>query len=66
MPEANLKVLDVAKFCKCCRSTILNYERKGIINSTRDIYNARRFTQAEAEKLRSLMESRWPSKQTNE
>ena len=65
MTESNFKVLDIARFCGVCRSTILNYERKGIITSTRDIYNARRYTQAEAEKLRQLLGARWPEP-TNE
>ncbi|MFH1933307.1 MAG: hypothetical protein ABIN18_17160 [Pseudomonadota bacterium] len=63
MVDAKLKVLDMAKFCEVCRNTILNYERKGIISSTRDIYNARRYTQAEAEKLRLLLSARWTDKQ---
>ena len=66
MTDANLKVLDMARFCGVHRNTILNYERKGVISSVRDIYNARRYTQAEAEKLKSLLAARWPAKQANE
>ena len=57
----DLKVLEMAKFCGVCRNTILNYERKGIISSVRDIYNARRYTQAEADKLCQLLKARWPT-----
>ena len=58
----DLKVLDMAKFCGVCRNTILNYERKGIISSVRDIYNARRYTQAEADRLLALLSARWTAK----
>jgi len=66
MAEANLKVLDMAKFCGVHRNTVLNYERKGVISSVRDIYNARRYTQAEADRLLALLAARWPGKQASE
>lgn len=62
MVDAKLKVLDVARFCGLCRNTILNYERKGIITSVRDIYNRRRYTLAEAEKLKALVGARWANR----
>jgi DNA-binding transcriptional MerR regulator len=60
MTEANLKVLQVAKHCDCCRNTVRNYTDKGIIKSMRDIHGRRRYSRAEAEKLRQLLGARWP------
>ena len=61
MPD-NLRVLDMARLCGVCRDTILNYERRGIITSSRDVYNARRYSQAQLEKLRQLLGTRWINK----
>ena len=64
--DADLKILEVATLCNCCRGTVLNYEKKGLISSARDLYGNRRYTQEQAERLRLLLSARWPSKQENE
>jgi len=60
MPESNLKVLEVAKYCGCCRNTVINYTNKGIISPVRDLYGRRRYSQADADRLRQLLSARWP------
>jgi DNA-binding transcriptional MerR regulator len=59
--EANLRIGDVAKLANCCRNTVLNYEKKGLIASCRTIYGHRRFTLSEAERLRRILKARWPN-----
>ena len=63
METASLRVLDLARKAKCSRGTVLNYEKNGIIKSVRDINGHRRFTLADAEKLKSILSARWPGKQ---
>jgi len=62
MQEARLRVLEVAKIAQCSRSTVLNYERDGYIQSYRDFNGHRRFTEGDAERLRMRLNARWPSR----
>ena len=62
METASLRVCDLARLAGCHRSSVLNYEKKGIIQSTRTISGHRRFTKSDAEKLRAIFSTRWPSK----
>jgi len=66
MSESDLKVLEVAKFCGCCSNTVLNYSAKAIINCTRDINGRRRYTLAEADKLKQILSARWPEQAKDE
>lgn len=57
----NLKVVDVARLAGCHRNTVLAYEAKGIIQSYRTINGHRRFTIDDAQKLKLILATRWPS-----
>jgi len=59
MEKPDLLVSEVARHAECHINTVLAYDHKGVIKSTRDINNRRRFTLAEAEKLKSLLFARW-------
>jgi DNA-binding transcriptional MerR regulator len=58
--ESNLKVIDVARIAECHRNTVLVYERKGIIRSSRTLHGHRRFTESDAQKLKAVLTTRWP------
>jgi DNA-binding transcriptional MerR regulator len=57
MAPTQLTVDQVAQIAGCHRSTVLRYERKGIIRSLRDIRNYRRFALNEALRLREILET---------
>ena len=58
--ESNLTIVQVARICGCHRNTVLNYERRGYIESTRDFNNFRRYSVEQAQKLKEIFESRQP------
>lgn len=59
MKQSDLLVSEVAKIVGCHINTVLNYSNKGVIEFTRDVYNRRRYTLAEVEKLKALFSARW-------
>ena len=59
--ESNLKVADIAQIANCHRNTVLNYERRGVIQSCRTINGHRRFSADDAAKLKRILQARWPS-----
>jgi DNA-binding transcriptional MerR regulator len=58
MNETQLRVADVAGIAMCHRSTVLRYERKGLIHSLRDNNGFRRFSLEAALKLKNLLSLR--------
>lgn len=66
MSEANLKVIEVARICKCSRNTVLNYSTKGIIQPVRDLYGKRRYSVEDAERLLQILSARWPDSRPNQ
>jgi DNA-binding transcriptional MerR regulator len=58
MNEANLTISEVAKIVRCHRNTILNYEEKGLIRPWRDHNGFRRYSLAEALRLKEIFEIR--------
>jgi DNA-binding transcriptional MerR regulator len=56
--NADLTVSEVAAIAGCHRLTVLNYEKRGYLKPLRDINNRRRYTKAEALKLKQLLEIR--------
>ena len=61
MEKANLRVGEVAKLVGVHVNTIINYERRGVIKSMRDINNYRRYTMKDALELKRIISSRKPS-----
>lgn len=59
--KADLTVQQVSKVADCHRNTVINYERKGQIQSFRDANNFRRFPITEALKLKKILETRLPT-----
>jgi DNA-binding transcriptional MerR regulator len=57
MAPTRLTVDQVAQIAGCHRSTVLRYERKGIIRSLRDIRNYRRFALNDALRLKETLET---------
>ena len=47
-----LNVAEVARVAGCHRNTVLNYERRGKIRSSRDRFGRRRFTVLDAARLK--------------
>lgn len=64
--EKDLRVSEVAKICGCHIKTVINHEKKGTIQANRDVYNYRRFSMDDAEKLKRILSARWPSETGNE
>jgi len=60
--QANLKVTDIARIAQCHRNTVLNYERKGVIQSQRTVNGHRRFSVDDALRLKRILSALWPSK----
>ncbi len=58
MEEQNLFMSEFAKIAGCHRNTAINYEKKGLISSSRDINGFRRFSVSEALRLKGLLEVR--------
>jgi len=54
----DLTVGEVAQIADCHRNTVLRYEDKGLINSERDFNGFRRFSLAEALKLKTILSAR--------
>jgi DNA-binding transcriptional MerR regulator len=59
--NADLTVSQVAEIAGCHRLTVLNYEKRGYLKPLRDINNRRRYTKADALKLKQLLEIRKPA-----
>lgn len=53
-------VSQVAEYAGCHRLTVLNYTEKGFLKPMRDHNNHRRYTRADAKKLKQLLELRKP------
>ena len=53
--EKNLTVAQVAQIAGCHILTVKNYEKRGYIQPWRDINNHRRFSLAEAIKLKEIL-----------
>jgi len=60
------RVFDVARMVGCHRNTILNYEKRGIIQSYRDRLGYRRFTRLDVEKVRTFLMARRKQRQSHE
>lgn len=58
MTNTELTVAQVAQIASCHRNTVLRYERRGMIHSQRDVNGFRRFSLAEALKLKELLSTR--------
>ena len=56
----SLNVAEVAKIANCHRNTVLRYERKGLIQSRRDVNRFRRFRREDALRLKQILEIRQP------
>lgn len=55
-----LKTSQVAMMCGCHFQTVLNYCKRGLVTPARDVNNHRRFSQADVEKLKRILQARWP------
>ncbi|MDH3575983.1 MAG: MerR family transcriptional regulator [Desulfobacteraceae bacterium] len=58
--EKDLKVSEVARIAGCHIKTVINHEKRGTIKASRDIYNYRRFSIEDAQKLKKILSARWP------
>lgn len=56
----DLTVAGLAKFASCHRNTVVSYCNRGLITAYRDVNNYRRFSKAEALKLKKLLNHRRP------
>ena len=57
--EKDLRVSEVAEIAGCHFKTVINHEKRGTIQSSRNVYNHRRFSMADALKLKRLLSERW-------
>lgn len=55
MAEKNLRVADVARIAGCHILTVKNYENRGYIQPERDVNNHRRYSLADALKLKEIL-----------
>lgn len=58
MNPQNLTVSEVVKIAGCHRSTLIRYERKGLIQPLRDRNGHRRFSLKEALELKNILQMR--------
>ncbi len=58
MEERNLTVAQVAQIAGCHILTVKNYEKRGYIEPWRDNNNHRRYSLAEAVRLKEILEIR--------
>ena len=64
--ERDLRVSEVAQIAGCHVKTVINHEKRGTIRADRDIYNYRRFSIEDAQKLKRILSARWPSDSESE
>ena len=55
-----LYVKDVARLAGCCNQTVINFEKRGLIKPVRDKNNFRRFTEAQAIRVKEIFNIRVP------
>ena len=60
MPQADFTAAQVAKIAGCHRNTVVNYTLRGVITSMRDSNGYRRYTMADALRLREILSHREP------
>lgn len=60
MPQKDFTAAQVAKIAGCHRNTVVNYTLRGVITSMRDSNGFRRYTMADALKLKKIIEHRIP------
>ena len=58
--EPTLKIGEAARRVGCHPSTLLNYEKRGIIFPLRDIYGHRRYKRSDILKMQSIFSATWP------
>jgi DNA-binding transcriptional MerR regulator len=56
-----LFIRDVAERVGCCKATIVNYEKKGLIKPIRDKNGFRRFTESQAVRLLEALNLQSPA-----
>ena len=57
--EDELTVAQVAEYARCHRTTVLRFEQRGLIRSTRNYANHRLFSLDEAAKLKKMLAQRY-------
>lgn len=57
--EDELTVAQMAEYARCHRTTVLRWEQRGLIRSTRNHANHRLYTWVEANKLKEMLDHRY-------